>query len=52
MLGLIFLLSRVVRASRSIASPNPGFLRQLEEFQVSGVEDERRKLGSKYIDSR
>ena len=52
MFVLYFLIIRVVRASRSVASPNPGFLRQLEEFQVSGVDEERRRLASKYMDSR
>ena len=45
-------ISRVLRSSRKIASPNMGFLRQLTEFQVFGLEEERRRLSNKFFNSR
>jgi hypothetical protein len=48
----IIFLSRVVQSSRKIASPNIGFLRQLEEFQVCGCEEARRRLANKFFNTR
>jgi len=44
---------RVVRSVRSVASPNPGFLRQLAEWEASGSANvERSRLAGKFFNQR
>lgn len=44
---------RVVRSVRSVASPNPGFLRQLAEWEANGsANTERRRLAGKFFNQR
>ncbi|XP_060534954.1 dual specificity protein phosphatase 22 isoform X2 [Cylas formicarius] len=39
---------KVVRAGRSVANPNLGFQKQLEEFECKGLLEERRRLKERY----
>ena len=51
-LGMLEAL-RVVKVGRRIANPNPGFLRQLEEWVVGGGEErEKRRLRKKFYNQR
>lgn len=39
---------KVVRAGRSVANPNLGFQRQLQDFETNRLFDERRRLKERY----